>query len=64
MLPEQGAAFCLSCHDDPRTGKKALHPPVAQGECTACHNPHAGKAKGMLPAAGAALCDECHDSKT
>jgi predicted CXXCH cytochrome family protein len=56
-----GAALCLTCHDDPRTGQKVPHEPAASGDCTACHDPHAGPGKGMLKAAGAALCLGCHE---
>jgi len=64
MLAATGAKLCLECHDNPATGHKVQHPPVEEGECTSCHSPHAGKARGMLVESGAALCEQCHDSKT
>jgi predicted CXXCH cytochrome family protein len=38
-----------------------MHPPVEDGECTACHNPHGSDHETMLVASSEKLCFECHD---
>ncbi|PLX98842.1 MAG: cytochrome C [Desulfuromonas sp.] len=62
-LVEQGAALCYQCHDS--YGKMlTVHPPVADGECTFCHNPHGSNAgPKLLPVADdlKELCTQCHD---
>ncbi len=63
MLPARGAKLCYQCHDSKTAGMKFPHPPVADGDCTSCHDPHAGPGRGMTVAAGADLCEMCHDSK-
>ncbi|MCL4557505.1 MAG: cytochrome c3 family protein [Deltaproteobacteria bacterium] len=46
-------ALCYTCHDKKNT-KKDVHPPVAQGRCVMCHNPHSEnnnyllRTKGMI----------------
>lgn len=56
------ADVCYSCHEQfpPR---KMMHMPVADGDCTACHNPHASPNKFFLRAKGGALCFTCHDDE-
>ena len=51
---------CYQCHDQfpPR---KMMHTPVADGDCTACHSPHASPNKYLLRAKGGELCFSCHD---
>ena len=62
--------LCVTCHDDPRTasaggshagGGQRVHPPVAEGECLACHTPHASDQDHLLAAPEADLCGTCHD---
>jgi predicted CXXCH cytochrome family protein len=40
---------------------KVKHQPAENGECLACHNPHASETKKLLLKAGDKLCFECHD---
>ncbi len=59
------SGLCIECH--PKTkewkGGKEVHRPVATGECSSCHNPHASKHKGLLKEGAGELCYLCHDSK-
>ncbi|MBI1749327.1 MAG: hypothetical protein HY234_06415 [Acidobacteria bacterium] len=69
QLLATGNALCLTCHEE-KAGKGAAgqqHFPVVEGECTACHNPHASANKFLLlqPASGGKdenLCLACHDT--
>jgi predicted CXXCH cytochrome family protein len=64
MLAGKQDKICFECHGE--VGKnlaagKSRHRPVAQGECTKCHNPHKAKLKGLLLAKGADACLVCHE---
>jgi predicted CXXCH cytochrome family protein len=54
---------CLACHDDLEAPLAARfkHPPAADGECAACHNPHVSRFAGLLLDRPGPLCGECHD---
>ena len=56
------ADVCYTCHEQipPR---KMMHQPVADGDCTACHNPHGSPNKYFLRAKGGKLCFSCHDER-
>jgi predicted CXXCH cytochrome family protein len=45
-------------------GRKAVHPPVAGGNCTDCHSPHASDIPKLLLAEVPDLCYKCHDKLT
>ena len=65
--------LCYDCHDEYNSGK-SVHSPVEDGDCLACHDPHASSKAGLLTEAfpaglyaegavdGYALCFDCHDS--
>lgn len=54
--------LCLMCHD-PVDGKSVVHSPVAENDCTTCHNPHGGENPYMMPEATEAdLCFYCHEN--
>ncbi|MFH1851501.1 MAG: cytochrome c3 family protein [Candidatus Neomarinimicrobiota bacterium] len=56
------AELCTGCHDAP-LDEADQHPPVAEGECTACHDPHQGDQADMLKGATAGeVCNQCHDT--
>lgn len=54
---------CYGCHDDFAKGKGEgevfVHKPVADGECTLCHDPHFGTRPKLLKSDKGCL--ECHD---
>jgi predicted CXXCH cytochrome family protein len=53
---------CYQCHEQIQP-RKMMHMPVKDGECAACHNPHASKNKYLLRAKGGELCFTCHDNE-
>lgn len=62
-LAAQPAELCANCHDAFGT-MKDVHPPVADGECTTCHDPHASDQPKLLTAPVGELCASCHDVAT
>lgn len=54
------AALCHECHDRKDT-KKYVHPPVASGDCTHCHDPHQSDKRFQLKEDGWRLCLSCHE---
>jgi predicted CXXCH cytochrome family protein len=46
----------------PGKGAKDVHQPVSDGDCLACHNPHATDKKGLVKKSAPALCWDCHDN--
>ncbi len=53
--------ICASCHSE-IMDHKSVHPPVAAGDCLACHQLHGNKTKKLLTQAKEAdLCFNCHD---
>ena len=88
LLPSAGEELCLGCHDKPiRTAAGRMlvnmaalleanplrHGPLREGNCGACHTPHAGEHAGLLTEAYVPtfyapfdyeryeLCFGCHD---
>lgn len=62
LTESDGRALCLTCHEDKGKeieGAKVTHA-GAQGDCTSCHNPHAGKTPGFLQPDPVAACTSCH----
>ena len=41
--------------------KKFIHTPLAQGDCSGCHNPHAADHGMLLAADDTQICFSCHD---
>jgi predicted CXXCH cytochrome family protein len=54
--------LCVSCHSDQadKIEKSKFQHPGAQGDCTDCHNPHAGKTRGFPKPDGVNVCLNCH----
>jgi predicted CXXCH cytochrome family protein len=63
LLKKPVKEICLDCHDDLIAKKKVVHQPVDDGDCLACHNPHATNLKGLLKKPVPALCGDCHEDK-
>jgi len=55
--------LCYQCHDKEVFSRPNVHPPVATGQCTACHNPHAADNSSLLLQPLPYLCQSCHDDK-
>ena len=61
-LTQEPPALCESCHDS--LGRKAhVHPPVAEGMCVTCHNPHASNQSALLNQPMKELCQACHSDQ-
>ena len=56
--------LCYGCHDKAKFTKKNIHPPVAGGMCSGCHDPHTSDTPKLLLASGSELCFMCHDKKS
>jgi predicted CXXCH cytochrome family protein len=62
-LTEDVPGLCYQCH--PRFGAmKHVHPPVKDGMCTTCHNPHDSAEPKLLVQPAKDLCASCHPDKT
>lgn len=55
--------LCYQCHEDFSNKYKAIHGPVAGGQCTMCHSPHTSSNTGLLTRTNQSLCLYCHESK-
>jgi predicted CXXCH cytochrome family protein len=53
--------LCFSCHGRKMFEGKDVHPPVAGGMCTMCHDPHSENRANLLVASFPGLCFTCHD---
>ena len=65
LVEKGGKALCTGCHADvEEAAKKAKVPHAAlEGECTACHTPHASKEPKLLKGPTAAVCTACHEGQ-
>jgi len=57
--------LCVTCHSDKaeQIEKAKVPHPGAQGECVACHNPHAGKTPGFIQPDPVNACLACHSDQ-
>jgi predicted CXXCH cytochrome family protein len=62
-LPSNLSDTCFQCHDAGKFNGKTAHGPVAEGKCTACHNPHSSENPRLLAKTGAELCFSCHSTQ-
>lgn len=60
-LKKEEPKLCFTCHKESSFRGKEIHPPVAEGKCTVCHNPHRSKSENLLPAEQPEFCFTCHD---
>jgi predicted CXXCH cytochrome family protein len=61
-LSHSQTRVCYSCHQNWGEKYKRVHGPVAAGECTACHEPHASSNKNLLRRDAQNLCVYCHET--
>jgi predicted CXXCH cytochrome family protein len=54
---------CAVCHESVST-KKVVHPPVKEGSCTMCHDPHASNEPKLLTQPLQEICLTCHGDHT
>lgn len=53
---------CLECHDlAAELAAPIAHPPAQEGDCSACHNPHASRFSALLRERPGPLCLSCHE---
>ncbi len=54
---------CGTCHEqvEEAAAARIQHLPAAEGECTACHNPHVSRFADLLLDRPGPLCATCHD---
>jgi predicted CXXCH cytochrome family protein len=60
-LIKQVPDLCFTCHEQSEIKKEHMHPPVKDGDCLACHNPHSSKNLYLLSAPVPGLCFSCHN---
>ncbi len=50
LLADKESTLCLSCHttEDINANKGFVHTPVADGDCTGCHNAHGSVKPGLI----------------
>jgi len=55
--------ICISCHEafEEILEKPFVHTPVAERECSGCHNPHTSRHEMLLSGEPGEICGECHD---
>lgn len=57
-LVSPASDLCFTCHE--KSSDKVLHRPYAEGECVACHSPHASNYPNQLLTDSQDLCLGCH----
>ena len=64
LKPGASGKLCLSCHTafSAKMKAKHIHTPLAKGECSGCHNPHASNHEMMMDGDVDSICYKCHDS--
>ncbi|SHJ27358.1 doubled CXXCH domain-containing protein [Malonomonas rubra DSM 5091] len=63
LAPGARGKLCLDCHEGFKgtMEKKFIHTPLAEGQCTGCHNPHAADHGKLLAADPTQICASCHE---
>lgn len=64
LLRASATELCLTCHLDKQQEQRLpfTHAPFANGQCTSCHDPHAGAVAPALRASTPELCFSCHQN--
>lgn len=62
IVPDSAVAgkVCFTCHDKTLFTDTVVHKPVAESQCSVCHNPHVAKHQGLLRDHQGRLCYSCH----
>ena len=63
LKPGARGRICLDCHDGfaDVLKKRFVHTPVAKGDCSGCHSPHASKHARLLAYETSEICYACHE---
>ncbi len=63
LKPGADGDLCLTCHEAFKQKMKLrnVHAPIADGQCSECHNPHASNHGDLLYTEPERICLECHD---
>ncbi|NJC88471.1 MAG: cytochrome C [Desulfuromonas sp.] len=63
LKPGAEGKLCLTCHTafGGKLQAKHIHTPLAKGECTGCHNPHASTHAKLMEGPAETICYKCHD---
>ena len=56
--------ICTGCHKAFLVKAKFTHAPIADGQCTVCHEPHQGAEKFLLVKSVRELCFDCHERES
>ncbi|NPA94411.1 MAG: hypothetical protein GXO58_03175 [Thermodesulfobacteria bacterium] len=59
-IPAFATNVCFSCHDKQAFQARFIHKPVAQQQCSLCHDPHVARHNGLLREREDRLCYTCH----
>ena len=64
LKPGATGDLCLSCHTgfSDKMKAKHIHTPLAEGECTGCHNPHTSNHDMLMDGDADSICYNCHDN--
>lgn len=63
LKPEATGKVCFDCHTafEGKMQAEYVHTPLAMGECTGCHNPHASNHGMLLSGPQDTICFSCHE---
>ncbi len=66
LLVQSVPALCEECHENMMLNDFGIewefpHPPVMEGECLNCHQPHGSAAEALLLERTNSLCAQCHE---
>lgn len=63
LKPGAQGKLCLECHVafGDKMKSKHVHTPLADGDCTGCHNPHASNHGKLMAGPADSICYNCHE---
>lgn len=64
LRPGAKGKLCLTCHTafSAKMDAKYIHTPLAEGDCSSCHNPHASEHGNLMSGDADSVCYRCHDA--